>query len=158
MTVSKKSGIISKNVRAKTVLENLGSDNLDLGLLAIGSSHSWEVSIDETTTGSDRWFVQIEGPSFCFKFEIPSLEVVHKAIQFLTTRSAAAWSQSRDTLLIGIQGQTPVALRRDDEHSDRFFLVVGCETSPMVMATIAGTNLAAIMEALQQVEAELKDE
>jgi hypothetical protein len=35
----------------------------NLGLLADGSSGALEVSIDETITGLEQWFAQIEGPS-----------------------------------------------------------------------------------------------
>jgi hypothetical protein len=46
----------------------------NLGLLANGSSGSWEVSIDESVSGTERWFAQIEGPSLWLYFEIPSPE------------------------------------------------------------------------------------
>src|SRR5437773_9604356 len=53
------------------------------GLLANGASGPWEIAIDEALSGPDRWYAQIEGPSVVFSFELPSLDVVAKMIQFL---------------------------------------------------------------------------
>src|SRR5438067_10170353 len=55
----------------------------NLGLLANGSSGRWEVSIDETVSGTERWFAQVEGQSLWLSFEIPSPEIISKVIQFL---------------------------------------------------------------------------
>ena len=41
-----------------------------LGLLANGVSGSWEVAIDETSSGPDRWFAHIEGPTVCFSKKV----------------------------------------------------------------------------------------
>src|SRR2546429_6354439 len=101
------------------------------GLLANGSSGPWEITIDETTAGPDRWYAQIEGPSVTFCFEIPSLDVVGKMIQFLESRQPPARKRSDDStdwngsLLIGKDKRTPVTLVKDDEYEDRFFLAVG---------------------------------
>jgi hypothetical protein len=35
----------------------------DIGLLANGSSGAWRVDVDESISGPERWFLQIEGPS-----------------------------------------------------------------------------------------------
>jgi hypothetical protein len=53
-----------------------------LGLLADGSSGKWAVDIDGTTSGADRWFAQIEGPSVSFYFEIPAVDVIGKDAPF----------------------------------------------------------------------------
>ena len=45
------------------------SGELRLGLMAFGRSNNWELSIDESTEGEDRWFVQLEGPSAYLYFE-----------------------------------------------------------------------------------------
>jgi len=57
----------------------------NLGLLAIGSSGRWEISIDEAISGTERWFAQIEGPLIWLYFEIPSPEVISKEIRFLAS-------------------------------------------------------------------------
>src|SRR6266850_23079 len=101
----------------------------NIGLLANGASGQWEVAIDETTSGADRWFAHIEGASISFYFEIPSPDIVDKVIQFLAGPSAkglSANSSARNgTLIVGKDKHAPVRLIRDDEFSGRYFLVVG---------------------------------
>ena len=58
-------------------------DDEPLGLLANGSSGPWEFSVDETISGNERWFAQIEGPSVYISFEIPSPAIVGEAVRFL---------------------------------------------------------------------------
>ena len=55
----------------------------NIGLLANGSSGPWEVSVDETISGDERWFAQIEGPSVYVSFEIPSPNIIGEAVRFL---------------------------------------------------------------------------
>ena len=52
----------------------------NLGLLANGASGPWEFSVDETISGTERWFAQIEGPSVYISFEIPSPSIVGEAL------------------------------------------------------------------------------
>src|SRR5438552_785677 len=117
---------ISKNERPT---RDPGSGSL--GLLANGSSGPWEVAIDETTTGADRWFAQIEGPLVSFYFEIPSVDIVSQMLQFLesplraTTPAPVTWSEANGSLTLSKDKKTPVILVRDDEYRDRFFLLVG---------------------------------
>src|SRR5947209_15534860 len=92
-----------------------------LGLLANGSSGRWEVDVDETTKGPDRWFVQVEGPSVYFSFEIFSPEVISEALDFLGEHSSPKGAQARlpaknGSLVVGKHRRTPVILIRDDEY------------------------------------------
>jgi hypothetical protein len=52
------------------------NDNEGLGLMANGSSGGWEVAVDETSKGPARRFVQLEGPSVYFSFEVPSPDMI----------------------------------------------------------------------------------
>lgn len=118
-----------------------------VGLLAIGSSGSWEVSIDQTTQGRDRWFAQIEGPSVYIYFEIASLEVIDQAIGFLS--QVEDLSNSGDSLALA-NGKTPqIVLLRDDEFADRFFLLVETSNRSVVRLTLAGKDLADLADALR---------
>jgi hypothetical protein len=140
------------------------SNTGNFGLLANGSSGPWEIAIDETTSGADRWYAQIEGPSVSFYFEIPSVDVVGKMVRFLDPRQAPRKEVSLDSmerngsLVIGKDKKTPIALVKDDEYEDRFFLVVGPMDSPLVRFVIAGTDVAKIADALRQVKQDLDDE
>lgn len=133
-----------------------------LGLMANGSSGGWEVSVDETTKGPERWFVQLEGPSVYFSFEIPSPEMIATALDFLGGCSSskgahALFSAENGSLVLGKHRQTPVILARDDEYKDRYFLVIGEEADVGVRFTITGQDLKDIREALHQASEDFED-
>ena len=133
----------------------------NLGLLANGSSGSWEVSIDESVSGTERSFAQIEGPSLWLCFEIPSSDIIPKIIQFLlppgTKREEMPSCSSRSggkLLDISEPEETPVSLVRDDKYRDRCFILVGRSDSPIVRFSVASEDLDNLVEALRQVEEE----
>lgn len=123
------------------------------GLLANGSSGPWEIAIDESLSGSDRWFAQIEGPVVSFSFEIPSLNVIGKMVDFLSSLMPR-----NESLSIGKDKKVPIILVKDDEYKDRFFLVVGSMASPMVRFVIAGKDVMNIADALRQVQEDLEED
>jgi hypothetical protein len=149
----------SKNARPTQ-----GRDDGCFGLLANGSSGQWEVGIDETTTGPDRWFAQLEGPSVSFYFEISSVDIVAKMIQFLESSPAAKKhsptraGEGNGALVLSKDKKSPVTLVKDDEYEDRFFLVVGLMESPTVRFVLAGTDATQIADALRQVKEDLEAE
>ena len=52
------------------------NDKESLGLTAIGAAGSWEIAVDETTSGTtQKWFAQIEGPSVYLYFAVQSPRV-----------------------------------------------------------------------------------
>ena len=140
------------------------SNNESFGLLANGSSGPWEIAIDETTSGADRWCAQIEGPSVTFYFEIPSVDIVGKMVRFLeprqvpTKESSMGSMERHGSLVIGKDQKTPITLVKDDEYEDRFFLVVGPMDNPIVRFVIAGMDVVKIADALRQVQQDLDDE
>jgi hypothetical protein len=123
-----------------------------LGLLANGSAGSWEIAIDETTSGPDRWYAQIEGPTASFSFELPSLDIVEKMVRFLEASGKASAS-----LTLSKDKKTPVALVKDDEYADRYFLVVGPIDDPVARFTLAGSDVVSLGKALQDVKEELTE-
>jgi hypothetical protein len=145
---------------SRAIQLNSGSHDGDLGLLANGSSGPWEFSVDETISGTERWFAQIEGPSVYVSFEIPSPIIVGKAIEFLAPPrdqkpESNSSSRSDDRLNLTKGDGIPVALVRDDEYEDRYFMVVGPGDSPIVRFTFAGEDLENLVEALRQVEQDI---
>jgi hypothetical protein len=130
-----------------------------VGLLANGSSGSWEVAIDETISGKDRWFAQLEGRTIYVYFEIPTPSIVGEVIRYLENGNTRGNSRSVNRgggLLIGGDKRTPVTLMRDDEFADRVFLVIGPASAPVVRYTISGTDINKIIEALRQVKEDLE--
>jgi hypothetical protein len=126
-----------------------------LGLLANGSSGPWEFSVDETISGTERWFAQIEGPSVYISFEIPSPQIVGEAVRFLAPphdeeRDPLSSARGHGGLRISKDPGIPVSLVRDDEYEDRGFIIVGEGHSPVVRYSFAGEDLENLVEALRQ--------
>ncbi len=149
----------TKNTRAA------GRSNIaSFGLLANGSSGPWEIAIDETTSGADRFYAQIEGPSVTFYFEIPSVDILGKMARFLVPHQAPTKESSTGSLagggslVIGKDKKSPITLVKDDEYEDRFFLLVGPVDSPVVRFVIAGMDAVKIVDALRQVVQDLDDD
>jgi hypothetical protein len=138
-----------------------GGATTTFGLLACGSSGPWSVDVDETTSGPDRWFVRLEGPSVYFSFEIPSLDVVEQLARFLGPLQASAGRQFGQgsgadwELVVGADGQTPVRLLRDDEFDDRFFLMFGALGEPIVRYALTGADVKCVAAALEQAREDL---
>jgi hypothetical protein len=149
---------------AKNGTTNRPAAKISFGLLAVGSSGPWQIDLDETLEGPDRWFAQIEGPSVTFNFEIAAPGLVCKMIRFVEPRSASAdtatsaASNGEDTLALGKDKKSPVTLVKDDEFPDRFFLLIGPPDRPLANFTLAGADLAHVAEALRQVQRDLDDE
>jgi hypothetical protein len=145
-----KNALVTRNPEARCI-----------GLLANGASGQWEVAIDETTTGADRWFAQIEGPSISFYFEIPSVAIVARMLQFLQPslegkkHSSNHAGQQTGGLVLTKDKKMPLTLIRDDEYEGRFFLVMGQMDSPMVRYTLTGKDATQIADALRQVMEDL---
>jgi hypothetical protein len=146
----------TKNGQAQSTTQEM-----DIGLLANGISGAWRIDVDEATSGPDRWFLQIEGPSAYFHFEIPSLGVIERLGQFLATRPSpnsrqvGPGFQSDWELAIGMDPHAPVLVLRDDEFDDRFFLHIGRSDAVCVRYTFAGDDVKCLAAALEQVREEL---
>jgi hypothetical protein len=148
----------SNTIRAKR-----GRRTRRLGLLAIGSCGSWEIAIDETTSGPEQWFAQIDGPLVSVRLELSSLDVLDKALHLLDANkigektSANGARHKRGVVILGKNLKTPVSLVRDDEFADRYFLVVGASENAIVRLTLSGADAAQVVGALRQIRGELDE-
>jgi hypothetical protein len=129
------------------------------GLLGNGTSGAWDVSIDEATSGDERWFAAIEGPADCLDFELPSLDIIPQVIRFLTpvtepTDARADSCRGRCELLVSEPTQLPALVVRDDEFDDRSFVVVGQIDRPTLRCTLTADEMHDILEALRQAESD----
>jgi hypothetical protein len=127
----------------------------NLGLLANGSAGRWDVSIDCTVSGVERWFAQIEGPSLYLYFELPSLSIISRAIRYLApqagrSQTAPGSSSTNGELLVSSKNELAVSLQRDDEFQDRCFVVVGPGDRPVVRYSLTGEDMREIAEALRR--------
>ena len=132
------------------------------GALAIGSHGAWQIDIDEALS-CEQWWMQIEGPSVCLYFEIPSTEIVGKMARFLAARtskskrSANGSAKKGGNLLLGVTEVARVSLVKDDEFDDRYFLVIGPTEALTIHWTIAGKDVAEIAVALRRAWEQLDD-
>ncbi len=130
-----------------------------LGLAAIGSAGGWEVAIDETTSGTQKWFAQIEGPSIYLYFAVESPRVIDKMLNFLSTQATAngvAWASPRNGQLVLGKSRKEVTLLRDDEFADRYFLLVENESGLIIRLTISGADVNSLVIALKQAKEDLE--
>jgi hypothetical protein len=129
------------------------------GLAAIGSDGGWEVALDETTSGAQKWFAQIEGHSVYLYFAVRSPAVIGEMLDFFTTPSTENALSRRSTrngrIIIGNDKEAPVTLVRDDEFADRYFLVAETKGALVARLTIGGADLTSIVNALRQAKEDL---
>lgn len=117
-----------------------------IGLTACGQAGEWNVSVDETISGTDQWFMQIEGPSTYLYFEIPSLLVVDQLLKVLDN-SGATPAGGYANCNIGTLHGIPVTAVRDSEYRDRLFICIGQGTG-CVQLTFVGDDFNALSAAL----------
>jgi len=131
-----------------------------IGLLALGSSGPWEVAIDESLSGPTRRFAQIEGPSVYLYFEIPTVDLIDDAINFLADHSRDAQTRplvKNGTLNVVKNADVQVCLTKDDEFNDRFFLVIEAKSGPLVRFTITDDDLRHLVKALRDAKDDLEN-
>jgi hypothetical protein len=128
------------------------------GLVANGSSGVWDISINETIRGKEKWYADIEGPSVYLSFQLIDLDILDKMIAFLDRRASAdasprktRSSEVEKELVIGSFGQAPVSLIGDNEYEDRCFLVVGPKSGCCVRFPLWGEDTRMIFDALRQI-------
>jgi hypothetical protein len=136
-----------------------GESKEGVGLLALGSSGPWEVAIDESLSGPARRFAQIEGPSVYLYFEIPTVQLIDDALDFLGAHSRDAQTRvfaKNGTLSLVKNADTQVCLIKDDEFDDRYFLVIEARSGPLVRFTITDDDLRHLVKALRDAKDDLE--
>src|SRR5205823_4692737 len=99
------------------------------GLLANGSAGCWNIEVDETLDGK-QWLLEIEGPQTYLAFQLRDLQVLARALKFLTADARSKQSNGQDAeaednaLELGRFGSATVSLLRDNEDFPRCFLVI----------------------------------
>src|SRR5579864_4400288 len=86
------------------------------GLLANGSSGSWDVAVNESLDG-DEWFLEIDGPQTYLIFQLSDGKVIAQAVRFLESSSqpntTLEQSSEENALTLGRFGSASVSLLRD---------------------------------------------
>jgi len=135
---------------------------LALGLVANGSAGPWDVSVDETTEGASRWFLQLDGPAVSLFFEIDSPSIIDRVVHFLEQPSVPRAGTSDSTtgeeqVSVGHFGPYAVLLVRDNEYADRYFFIIGPSANTTIRIGLVGEDIGLVMKAFRQVREDLQD-
>ncbi|HUG92222.1 MAG TPA: hypothetical protein VML55_15380 [Planctomycetaceae bacterium] len=130
------------------------------GQIALGVSGNWEVAVDETVTGPQRWIAQVDGPDASLTWELESPEVIEKAARLLGDMNlhgeVSAGSQTCGwELELGRLAGCGVCLVHDTESPQRCFLLIRSPDHGALRWTIAGQDFRDLTAAFAQAAAEL---
>ncbi|MBI1903748.1 MAG: hypothetical protein HYS13_21810 [Planctomycetia bacterium] len=132
-------------------------------LVANGVSGQWEIALDETVEGAQRWFAQIDGPLCYVYFQIQQPRVIEDMLLFLQRHLSAPTDKERSTgqadqMELGPNGGNSVTLLWDGETNDRCFILIRGKGEFRARLCLAGTDLNDVVHALHQVRDELCEE
>ena len=130
------------------------------GLVANGSSGSWRVDVDETLSGTQRWFAQIEGPACYLYFEIDHPQAVVKIARFLSANvheENGSDAQKRE-LKVGNHGGQSVEFLWDRDPADRCFTLLRGDNELCVRVTLSRADVESLAAALQMVSKALVED
>jgi hypothetical protein len=130
------------------------------GLVANGSAGAWRVDIDETLSGTQRWFAQIEGPTCYLYFEIDHPQAVVKIARFLSNNvheENGSHAQNRE-LKVGNAGGHTVEFLWDRDPADRCFILLRGENEFCVRTTLLRDDLQSLQKAVEQVCEALRED
>lgn len=121
--------------------------------VACGSSGGWSVDLDESF---DRtfWLLQLDGPHVYFSCELRDLAAIRAVVEYLR-----AGRDQGEGLPLDPYGATDVCFHWDNEGPPpRCFLIIGATTHRVVRVTLLAEDIAALIQALEQVLEDLPDE
>lgn len=135
-------------------------DKTEVGSVANGSAGSWDVGLDESLDGPQRWFLQLEGPSIYLYFEIENPQVVDAVLCFLeqfveSAKLANSSLAQNGELQISSIDRTRISLIGDDEGDQRIFILIENAADCVSRFTLASDDLRHLKDALRQVRDEL---
>lgn len=133
-------------------------ESLDIGLVAGARVRSWSIEIDQTVSGDERWFAQIEGPAAYLYFEIASVAAIEQPARLFAERVAGKDSTRASQAMsieLGSFAGRPVSLLFDDEFADRCFFHIADDGVSTIRFSVAGTDFVDLAAAIQQVAGEL---
>jgi hypothetical protein len=134
-----------------------------LGLMAIGSSDSWEVTIDESLDKEQEWEAEIEGPKFYITFSLKRLQILREVVDYLESRILGEGlsrlnSKREDGLALGRFGTSRITLTWDNEDFDRCFFIVRGSGHSAIRLTLLGDEIKELSKAFQKVVEQLPSE
>ena len=144
----------------KSIHEGETKNDEPVGMIANAVSETWDVALDQTVSGIQKWFAQIEGPSVYLYFQIESPCVIRQAVTFIGTRKLRRKIKDVPTrdceLMLGKFAGVPVSIIRDDESSSRCFLSIGHSGNSFAQFKVSGIELKRFTDALAQLADEVE--
>jgi hypothetical protein len=136
-----------------------------VGLVANGSAGAWDVAVDESLAGPEKWYLQIEGPSYYLYFSIRDPQAVDSILAFLDEHQTTSRTidRHRPATLDGnmeagcFDGATTVRLLWDEDDSGRLVILVSGGGECTARSTISGGDVRDFTEALRQMRDELRE-
>lgn len=132
------------------------------GLLAYGTSPRWTVAIDEVLDQESEWSLQIEGPSMYLACSLTDPTVIGRIVHLFqgqlcadTASGENRGNAANDEVTIGAFGPAAVSLVRDDETSERWFIIIGPQEGAAVRWTLDKEDAAMLLIAFEQARHEL---
>jgi hypothetical protein len=130
------------------------------GLMAIGSSDSWEVTVDESLDKDQEWEAEIEGPNFYITFSLKKLQVLRDTLDYLQTRilgegTSRLNSIKQDGLTLGKFGASKITLIWDNEDFDRCFFIIRGSGNAAIRLSLYGDEIKKLSKAFQKVVEQL---
>lgn len=146
-------------------LKNSKSDDggAEFGLMANGSEGSWDVDVDESLSGEQRWYLQIDGPAMYFNCEIEHPGVVEAILRFLSAHTGNDGDASLPAscgdgeLEVTHIGENRVKLVWDTRANDRCVVLINGPTEFCARFIVERGDLQDLIGALRQVHEELID-
>lgn len=145
----------------KAVKKKTGAGKaLSTALVANGSAGAWTIDIDESLSGPQRWFLQIEGPA-CFLYsEISRPRAVAEISDFLN-RCLSDRATARDGnygLELETRGLHSLELLWDGKPADRCFILLRGGGELSLRVALPRHDAEAVRDALEHACKELRDE
>lgn len=136
-----------------------------VGLIANGSAGSWDVNVDQTVSGVEKWFLQLDGPSFGLYLLIPGPPIVETVLTFLARHRAAPTHVSGSQAVqqnveidIGSFAGSSVRFLWDEEGEGRLVILISGTETCRCRLTATPSDVRDLTEAFRQARDELADD
>jgi hypothetical protein len=146
-------------------LRPAGATNAPVGLIANGSAGSWDVAVDQTVAGYERWFLQLDSPSFDVYVLIQGPHIVENVLTFLERHQAplahVAGSQALQhdvEIDVGSFDGSLVRFLWDEEGEGRLVIVISATDHCTLRYTASASDVRDLTEAFRQIRDDLAEE
>lgn len=142
---------------------SLNHESATVGLAANGCAGSWTIDLDESTSGAEKWFLQIEGPALYLYFQVSGATAIHNILAFFEVASSQnsdelAISGRCSELEIGRFGASPVLLISDFTSSPSITVCIAGGEGSTARLSIPKSEWSDVVDALRQIRDSLSED